>query len=115
MKEFLFIFRTAFDTQQPQPSPDQMQATMKAWRDWLGGIAAQDKLVSTGNRLSSEGKLVKPGNIITNGPYVEIKEAIGGYSMIRADSLEEAAEIAKGCPIFAINGNVEVRPVVSME
>ncbi|MEO5890781.1 MAG: YciI family protein [Ferruginibacter sp.] len=115
MKEFLFIFRTAYDVQQLPPSPEQMQATMKAWQDWLGGIAAQDKLVTAGNRLESGGNMVKPNNIVTNGPYVEIKEAIGGYSMIRAASLDEATEIAKGCPIFAVNGTVEVRPVISME
>lgn len=114
MKEFLFIFRREVDGNDPQPSPEQMQARMKAWQDWMGGIAAQDKLVSSGNRLGSEGKVVKPGNIITNGPYVEIKETIGGYIMVKADSIEEATELAKGCPVFLIKGNVEVRPVVPM-
>jgi len=115
MKEFLFIFRRDVDTNEPQPSPEQMQGIMKAWQDWMGGIAAQDKLVSSGNRLASEGKIIKPGNIVTNGPYVEIKETIGGYIMVKANSLDEAAELAKECPIFAINGNVEVRPVVPMD
>ncbi|MEP7144623.1 MAG: YciI family protein [Ferruginibacter sp.] len=114
MKEFLLIFRRETDTGESQPSPEQMQGMMKAWQDWIGSIAAQDKLVSAGNRLGSEGNVVKPGNVVTNGPYVEIKEAIGGYTMIRAASLDEATEIAKGCPIFTVNGNVEVRPVVSM-
>jgi hypothetical protein len=114
MKEFLFIFRRDVETYESQPSPEQMQAIMKAWQDWMGSIAAQDKLASSGNRLSSDGRVVKPGNVVTNGPYVEIKEAIGGYIMVRADSIDEAAEIAKGCPIFAINGNVEVRMVVPM-
>jgi hypothetical protein len=114
MNEFLFIFRTVIDPPAPQPSPEQMQATMKAWQDWIGGIAAQDKLISPGNRLASKGNVVKAGHVVTNGPYVEIKEAIGGYTMVKADSLEEATELAKGCPIFAINGNVEVRPVISM-
>jgi hypothetical protein len=115
MKEFLFIFRREVETSESQPSPEQMQGMMKAWQDWMGSIAAQDKLVSSGNRLSSEGRLVKPGNLVTNGPYVETKEAVGGYIMIRANSIDEAAEIAKGCPIFVINGNVEVRPVVAMD
>jgi hypothetical protein len=114
MKEFLFIFRRNVDTNEPQPSPEQMQGIMKEWQDWMGSIAAQDKLVSSGNRLASEVRIVKPGNIVTNGPYVEIKEAIGGYIIVKADSLDEAAELAKGCPIFTINGNVEVRPIVPM-
>jgi hypothetical protein len=56
----------------------------------------------------------KAGNVVTNGPYVEIKELIGGYSMIKCDTLEEATEISKGCPILLVGGNVEVRQVVPM-
>ena len=95
-------------------SPEQMQAIMKKWMDWMGSIAAQNKLVSQGNRLGNEGKTVKPGNVITDGPYVEIKESVGGYIVVRAESVEEAAELAKGCPILTVGGNVEVRPIVEM-
>src|SRR4249919_2127494 len=105
MKEFLLVFRMDI-AQQTQVSPEQMQARMKLWQDWMGGIAAQNKLVSSGNRLApTEGKVVKQ-NVVTNGPYVEIKEAIGGYSIVRAESLEEAAEIAKGCTILMGGGTV---------
>jgi hypothetical protein len=114
MNEFLLIFRRGTDTGGAQPSPEQMQAMMQSWQDWMGSIAAQNKLVNPGNRLATDGKVVKPGNIITNGPYVEIKESIGGYTIIRAESLEEAAEISKGCPIFAVDGNVEVREIIPM-
>ena len=114
MTDFLFIFRRT-SALESQPSPDEMQGMMKAWQDWMGSIAAQDKLVSSGNRLASEGKVIKPGNIVTDGPYVEIKESIGGYIMVRADNLVDASEMAKGCPIFKIGGNVEVRPVVPMD
>ena len=71
---------------------------MKEWQNWMGNIAAQNKLVSSGNRLSDDGRVVKPGAVVTDGPYVEIKEAIGGYIAVRAGSLDEAAELAKGCP-----------------
>jgi hypothetical protein len=67
------------------------------------------------NRLASEGKVVKPDNVVTNGPYVEMAEAIGGYSIIKANTLEEAVEISKGCPILSVNGNVEVRAIVPMD
>lgn len=80
----------------------------------MGGLAAQNKLVNQGNRLNSDGKVVKPNNVVTNGAYVEVKELIGGYTIIKATSLDEAAEIAKGCPILAVGGSVEVRQIISM-
>ena len=86
----------------------------KRWMDWIGGIAAQNKLGDRGNRLFPSGKVVKPGNIITDGPYSEIKESIGGYSIVKANSLEEATELAKGCPGLTIGGSVEVREIREM-
>ena len=115
MNEFLLIFRRDFKTNGIQPSPEQLQNMMNEWQNWMGNIAARNKLVNSGNRLSAEGKVVKPGAIVTNGPYVEIKEAIGGYIIIRAETMDEAAEISKGCPILTIGGNVEVRTIVPME
>lgn len=110
MKEFLLVFRNDPGAVQA-PSPEEMQARTKKWMDWVGGIAAQNKLVDRGNRLSNEGAVLKPGNIITDGPFVEIKESIGGYTLIKAESLEEATELSKGCPILEFGGNVEVRPI----
>jgi hypothetical protein len=114
MNDFLLIFRRDSKASEIQPSPEELQAIMKEWQNWMGSIAARNKLVDSGNRLASDGKVVKPGGVITNGPYVEIKEAIGGYIMIRAESLEEAAEISKSCPILQVGGNVEVRSIVAM-
>ena len=113
MKDFLFVFRNDYKSV-PQGSPEEMQNVMKKWMDWMGGIAAQNKLADRGNILGSAGKVVKPGNVVTDGPYTEIKELIGGYIMVKTDSIEDAAEIAKGCPIFETGGNVEVRPIVAM-
>jgi hypothetical protein len=114
MNEFLLIFRRDFKTAGTQPSPEHLQNMMKDWQNWMGSIAARNKLVNPGNRLSDDGKVVKPGAIVTNGPYVEIKEAIGGYIIIRAESMEEAAEMSKDCPILSIGGNVEVRTTIPM-
>lgn len=115
MKEFLLVFRRDFAAPSSQPSPEQLQAMLKPWQDWMGSLAAQNKLASSGNRLGSEGKVVKPNNFITNGPYVELKEAIGGYIIVKATSIDEAADMAKGCPILTIDGNVEVRPIVTID
>ncbi len=115
MKEFLLVFRRSEVSGEPQPSPEQLQAMMKPWQDWIGNIAAQNKLVSSGNRLLSEGRVVKSDTVITNGPYVEMKEAIGGYIIVKANSIDEAAELSKDCPILKMNGNVEVRTIVPMD
>ena len=95
-------------------SPEQLQAMVKPWQDWMGSIAAQNKLANPGNRLEPDGKVVNANNVITNGPYVEIKEAIGGYIIVKAESLDEAAELSLGCPILHVGGNVEVRALITM-
>lgn len=113
MNDFLLVFRTDFDTMNmwPKRSPDEMRANTKRWMDWIGGIAAQNKLVDQGNKLVPSGKVLKSDNVIADGPYTEIKECIVGYTIIKATSIEEAAELAKGCPILAIGGNVEIREI----
>jgi hypothetical protein len=109
MNEFLLIFRRDFTSKEEQPSPEQLQASIKPWQDWFGGIAAQDKLARPLQRWDGEGVVVKQNKTVTNGPYAEIKESIGGLIIIRAADYEEAAEIAKGCPILQLGGNVEIR------
>jgi hypothetical protein len=114
MKDFLFVFRTDI-SKMPTGSPEQMQALTKKWMDWFGSVAAQNKLTDRGNRLiPGQGKVVKPANVVTDGPYMEIKESIAGYSIMKANSFEEAAEIAKGCPVLQVGGNVEVREIMVM-
>lgn len=110
MKDFLFVYWNDYQNQ-PKGSPEELQAVTQKWIDWIGSIAAQNKLADRGNRLGSDGRVVKPGNVVTDGPYTELKEFIGGYSLIKAESYDEAVEIAKGCPIFAFGGSVEVRDI----
>ncbi|MDE3058985.1 MAG: transcription initiation protein [Bacteroidota bacterium] len=110
MKEFMFIFRF---TNPDEASWHNTKMSAKQWQDWIGGIAAQNKLSATGKRLGTDGSVVKPNNVITDGPYTEIKETLGGYMFVKAESLEEAVEMAKGCPLIQTNsGTVEVRPVM---
>ncbi len=112
MKDFLFIYRDS--SSNTQPSPEEMQASMSRWMNWLGSIAAQNKLVDRGHPLMPDGKVRKQGNVITDGPYTEIKETVGGFSIVRAESLEEATEIANGCPSLDRGGSVEIREIVAM-
>lgn len=94
----------------PKGTVEEQQTTTRRWMDWIQGIASQNKLTDRGNRLDNTGRIVKSG-LITNGPYTEIKETIGGYSVIKSASYEDAVEIAKACPILSVGGSVEVREV----
>ena len=112
MKEFMLLFRQP-DYDYSKATPEKMQALGKKWQDWVGGIAAQGKLSSNGTRLSLEGKVLRAGGVITDGPFVEIKEKLGSFVIVKAESLEEATTLAHGCPAIDENGSVEIRPVYS--
>ncbi len=83
---------------------------MKQTMDWVGGIAAQNKFVA-GNGLAFENtKIVHHNKTVTNGPFGDIKETLGGYVIVKASSPEEAAEFAKGSPVLQREGNtIEIR------
>jgi hypothetical protein len=113
MDEFILIFR--HEDGKKVASPEQMQIWMKQTMDWIGGIAAQNKF-SGGNGLPFEDARVVSTKdakiVVTNGPFGEIKETIGGYIIVKADSADEAAEFAKGSPVLQGEGNsVEVRKI----
>jgi hypothetical protein len=110
MKDFLLIYRTDYSTY-PKGSPEEMQAIVQKWMNWVAGIAAQQKLVDRGNRLVNSGKVIKSNGSISDGPYTEIKESIMGYSLVKAASLEEATELAHDCPILSFGGTVEIREI----
>lgn len=109
MQDFLLLFRREGGVS-PQGSPEEMQALTQKWMDWIGNIAARDQLADRGNRLAETGKVVRSG-MITDGPFSEIKEVLGGYTMIKAASYDEAVVIAQGCPILPLGGSVEVRSI----
>jgi hypothetical protein len=111
MDEFLIVIHRDM-SKDASPSPEQMQAAIKPFQDWIGSIAAQNKLVGQPQRWDSGGRVVKQNSVI-NGPYAEIKESIGGVVIIRAEDYDEAVEFAKGCPILHWGASVEVRMAVS--
>ena len=116
MKEFALIFRVPQDLG-AEISPAEMQKVMTSWMNWMGGIAAKDRLVSQGNRLGVKGsKWVSPGQIVSDGPYTEVKEFINGYIIVKGASVDEAVEFAKGCPVLQGEGNtVEVRKIAKRD
>ena len=110
MDEFMLIFR--HEDGAKIASPEQMQIWMKQTMDWIGGIAAQNKYVGGSGLIFDDSRVVRHNNVVTNGPFGEIKETIGGYMIVRADSVEEAVEFAKGSPILQGEGNtMEVRKI----
>ncbi|PZR09707.1 MAG: transcription initiation protein [Flavobacterium psychrophilum] len=112
MDEYLILMRLDLITKDKQPSPEQLQVYMKQYQDWVGGIAAQNKF-GGGTGLSTEGKVIRPNDVITDDPYAEIKESIAGFIIVKAESFDEAVSMARACPILKGEGNsVEVRKVM---
>ena len=95
-------------------SPEEMQKVADHWMAWFKRLTDEGKAVA-GNPLEREGKLVsgKNGRVVADGPFAESKEAIGGYFLLRVNTLDEAVAIAKQCPGLAYGSVVEVRPVAA--
>lgn len=111
MKEFMLLFRRpGFDPN--SVSPADMQVLAKKWNDWIAGVTGQGKVVSSPIRLTQEGKVLKAGGVITDGPFVEIRELLGGFMVVKAENLEDATTLAHGCPAIELGGSVEIRPVL---
>jgi hypothetical protein len=92
-----------------------MQKTMQKWLTWFKDLGANGHVKDPGHPLQTTGKVVRgQQKIVTDGPYAEAKDVVGGYTLIEARDLAQAAELAKGCPILEVGGSVEVRPVQQM-
>jgi len=114
MQEFMLIFR--HEDGNKVASPEQIQVWMKQTMDWIAGITAQNKFVGGNGLLFDDARVVHASKMVTNGPFGEIKETIGGYIMVKAESADEAAEFAKGCPVLQGEGNtVEVRKIAKRD
>lgn len=113
MKEFVFLFRQpSYDIS--TASPEDLKKIQKKWQDWIGSIAAQGKLANNGQRLTTDGKVLKAGGVVTDGPFVEVRERLGGFIVVKADSADEAVTLAHGCPALEVGGSVEVREIWKM-
>lgn len=112
MAEYLYLFRGG---ELPRNSPDHMQRHMEQWRNWIAALAKQGKF-KAGDPLEEDGRtLTGKGKSVTDGPYAEAKDLVGGYLIVTASSLDDATEMARGCPILEANGSVEVRTLRKMD
>jgi len=111
MSEFVYLYRGG---QRPQSAADG-EREMQKWAAWLQDLAGKGHIKDRGQPLEREGKVVRgKQKVVTDGPYPESKDLVGGYTLIEAKDLAEAAELSKGCPIFETDGLVEIRPVMQM-
>ena len=114
MNEYILFLRMDILSPEAQPTPKQMEIYMQQWQQWIDGIAEQNKLVEGGNHLSTTGKVIRPKQVLSDGPYVADKESVAGYILIHAKDLDDAVNVAKACPILNGEGtSVEVRRIGS--
>ena len=105
--EYLVISRGQWDRDR---SPEEIQSAIDRFYVWLGRLVDEGKM-KRGQRLANEGRTVARKRPVTDGPFGEAKELVGGYWFIVADSLDEAAEIAAGNPCLECGLFYEVRPI----
>jgi Uncharacterized protein conserved in bacteria len=112
MKEFSLIFRMDITSREVQPTEEQMRGYMQQWTEWISYIEEKDQLVAGGNHFSREGRVLKPGNKMIEGPYIADRNSVAGYILIRAIDMDDATRIAERCPILlGENTSVEIREV----
>jgi hypothetical protein len=112
MNEFVFLYRGG----ERPASAEQGQQVLQKWMAWFKDLADKGHVVDRGQPLERSGKVVRGGaKSVTDGPFAETKDVVGGYTLIKADDLAHAVELAKGCPILQRGGDVEVRPVMKLD
>src|SRR5450755_4796766 len=101
MSEFLYLYRGGERSDSPQEGEKQMQK----WVAWMKELGEKGHIKDRGQPLDDTGKVVKGKNkVVTDGPYTESKDVVGGYTLVEAKDLAHAAELSKGCPIFEFGG-----------
>jgi hypothetical protein len=111
MSEFVFLYRGG----EAGRTPEKAQQMMQKWMTWLKGLADKGHVKDQGQPLEPAGKLVKgKRKVVTDGPFAETKDVVGGYTLIEARDLNQAVELSKGCPVLEVDGAVEVRPVAKL-
>jgi hypothetical protein len=112
MKEFALIFRMNITSEEAQPTDEQMRGYMQQWMSWISYIKDKGQLVEGGNHFTREGRVLKAGKSIIEGPYIADGNSVAGYILIRATDMDDATLIAEKCPILlGENTSVEIREV----
>ncbi len=112
MNEYLLVIHRDLTSEQPRPTAEQMQSALKPYQHWIATIADQDKLVAPPKRWDTGGRVVQAntgGLAVSEGPLATGDRSIGGLFLVKADTYEDAVELAKACPIIQYGAVVEVR------
>jgi hypothetical protein len=116
MGQFLYIYRLSpADRQRVMGTPEAAQQNMQRWMKWLADLESRGHLKDRGQPLEGGGKVVRGKAAVTDGPYAEAKDLVGGYSIVEARDIDQAVELTDGCPSIANGGCVEVRPIIKID
>jgi hypothetical protein len=114
MTEFLYLYRGS-ERVNSALSPQQMQDYLQRFQSWIISLTKAGKISSCGPLASGGRTMVGPKAVVSDGPYTESKDLVGGYTVLTAKDLDEAAEIARGCPFLDVGGTVEIRAVLDVK
>jgi hypothetical protein len=113
MSEYVLLYRATPEARDAAMTGEQAKQSMAKWQAWMKEMADKGQLRNRGVPLERPGRVVRGRKkSVTDGPFAETKEVLGGFSIIEAKDIDEAARIAGGCPILEGEGSVEVRPVM---
>jgi hypothetical protein len=115
MSEFVFLYRSTPEQQrEAMGTPAQAQRSLESYRAWIRTLEQGGHLAAHGQPLDPSGRVVKAERMVTDGPYVEAKDLVLGFIVIEAADIDQAVELAHGCPIVQGGGSIEIRPVVQL-
>ena len=113
MEKFLLLIREDLKKVEQMPE-DQLTECIERMTAWVGELSESGNYIQ-GDPLTTTGKYVRKDNIFSDGPFIEAKEAISGYLIIKAESINQAAALAQTCPLVATEEVViEVRPIMAL-
>lgn len=117
MSQFLYLYRMNDEArQQAMGSPERAQQSMQRWMTWMQDLERRGHLKDRGQPLERTGKVVRgQQKTVTDGPFTEAKDLVGGFTLVEARDIEQAVELSRGCPILDGGGSVEVRPIMKMD
>jgi hypothetical protein len=117
MSQFLYLYRMADAArQEAMGTPERAQQSMQRWIAWMKELDREGHLKDRGQPLERTGKVVRgQQKTVTDGPYPEAKDIVGGFTLVEAQDIDQAVELSRGCPILEGGGSVEVRPVMKMD